>query len=629
MPGMFRHLQTDNPVVTSAFRVLITRQMLIVAAVLSVFLLASSVFRALRLRRALNSAPDWAPVARPSSEPAARRILRIGFALLWILDGALQLQPAMPLGLSAIVLKPAAASSPDWVQHLVNFAVTTWTNHPVEAAVSAVWIQIGLGVLLLVAPRGRWSRFAGLASLGWGLVVWVFGEAFGGIFAPGLSWLFGAPGAALFYCLAGALLAMPERSFASRKLGQWLLRAMGAFFVGMATLQAWPGRGFWRGARAHGGPHGASGPLLSMVRQMAETPQPRAISSWLGSFASFDAAHGWGVNLFVVAVLACIGIALGAARPGTTRLAVVAAAVLGLADWVLVQDFGFLGGVGTDPNSMLPTMLVLVSAYVAIVRVPSRATSPAISSRASPLAVPAGPRSQGSAGAGKDRRGSWRQVQPAYFGRVLASVGALGLLVLGAAPMAVASSNPNADPILALAVDGNPTVVNLTAPVFHLIDQAGRPVTLASLRGRTVALTFLDPVCTSVCPVIAQEFREADALLGSNARRAVFVAIVANPVYRSTAFTRAFDRQEGLGGLSNWLFLTGTAPALTRVWNEYGVQVAVPSAGAMLAHSDIAYLIDASGRALEVLSTTEGTASADQSSFAVLLSQQMRRIMTS
>ena len=28
--------------------------------------------------------------------------------------------------------------------------------------------------------------------------------------------------------------------------------------------------------------------------------------------------------------------------------------MLCLADWVLVEDLGFLGGVGTDPNTMVP-----------------------------------------------------------------------------------------------------------------------------------------------------------------------------------------------------------------------------------------------------------------------------------
>ena len=59
--------------------------------------------------------------------------------------------------------------------------------------------------------------------MGWGLVVWAFGESFGGIFAPGLTWLFGAPGAVLIYCVAGALIALPDRMWYSPRLGRAVL----------------------------------------------------------------------------------------------------------------------------------------------------------------------------------------------------------------------------------------------------------------------------------------------------------------------------------------------------------------------------------------------------------------------
>ena len=88
-----------------------------------------------------------------------------------------------------------------------------------QAGASAVWIQVGIGIWLIVAARGPLSRLAGLVSVGWGLVVWVFGESFGGIFAPGLTWLFGAPGAALIYAVAGALIALPERAWRSPAAG--------------------------------------------------------------------------------------------------------------------------------------------------------------------------------------------------------------------------------------------------------------------------------------------------------------------------------------------------------------------------------------------------------------------------
>jgi hypothetical protein len=79
--------------------------------------------------------------------------------------------------------------------------------------------------------------------------VWVFGESFGGIFAPGLTWLMGAPGAVFLYIVAGALLALPVRAWEGPRAGRLLLAATGTFWIGMAVLQAWPGRGFWQAAR--------------------------------------------------------------------------------------------------------------------------------------------------------------------------------------------------------------------------------------------------------------------------------------------------------------------------------------------------------------------------------------------
>ena len=73
-----------------------------------------------------------------------------------------------------------------------------------------------------------------------------------------------------------------------------------------------------------------------------------------------------------------------------------------------------------------------------------------------------------------------------------------------------------------------------------------------------VLLTFLDPVCTTDCPLEAQEFRQAGQLLGADDGRVELVAIVANPVDYQLGYTKAFDRQEGLDGVPNWLYLTGS-----------------------------------------------------------------------
>jgi len=615
MPGMSTYLQTKNPVVVAAFHTALLHQLLLIGFILVLLSIAWNALRTVQYRRLTgDQAGRAAPIGVPlPPEPVARRALRIGFGLFWILDGLLQLQSAMPLGLPTSALEPSANSSPAWVQDVVHFGVTLWTRHPVQAATSAVWLQLGIGAVLLVAPRGRWSRFAGLAATGWGLIVWVFGEAFGGIFGHGSSWLFGAPGAVLLYCLAGALVALPESAWGPR-LGKRILQATGVFFVAMAILQSWPGRGFWQGSRG--------GTLATMIRQMAQTSQPHELSSIIRAFGRFEAANAWEVNLSVVLLLAAIGLAFCTTRPRAVRGAMFVAVALCVADWILVQDLGFLGGVGTDPNSMLPMVLIFVSAYLALTGVEAPVRVPSL--------VPA---AATQAGVGSDtidpgaERPWWDRVASGYLTRVLATISALVVVLVGAVPMASASVNPNADPILAVAVDGTPNTVDVPAPSFDLVNQEGRPVTLGDLRGRTVALTFLDPVCTSDCPLIAQEFRNADSLLNADSSRVVFVAVVANEIYRSTAFTKAFDRQEGLDHMRNWLFLTGSLSALKAVWEHYGIAVQIGPAGAMAAHSDLAYLIDARGHTREVLSTEPGNGSASSSSFSVYLAAALDRVV--
>ena len=213
MPGMNSGLNVSDPAVVAAFKAALVHQGLIALLIFAILGLAWVTVR------------TWTPAAPAApgpalAEPAWRRLLRIGFGLLWVFDGILQAQPKMAIGLPSQVIEPLAAASPQWVQRLVNVGGTTWSYHPMQAGASAVWIQVGIGLWMLTAARGPLSRLAGLASVGWGLVVWVFGEAFGGIFAPGLTWLFGAPGAVLIYAVAGGLIALPERAWHARRLGR-------------------------------------------------------------------------------------------------------------------------------------------------------------------------------------------------------------------------------------------------------------------------------------------------------------------------------------------------------------------------------------------------------------------------
>ncbi|MGO8959686.1 MAG: SCO family protein [Streptosporangiaceae bacterium] len=608
-------LSNTNPTLVAAFRAALVHQGLIVAALLAVLALAW-----IGVREFSPAVRQAAAAAQWSQEPAARRLLRIGFGILWIFDGVLQAQPAMPAGLPAGVMQPTAAASPAWVQHVVNWAGTAWSYHPVQAGAAAVWIQLGLGAWLIAAPPGRASRLAGVASAAWGLLVWIFGEAFGGIFAPGLSFLFGAPGAVLFYCAAGLLIALPEARWRSPHLGRQILAVLGIFAVGMAVLQAWPGRGFWQGTV-----HGKPGAIAAMAGSMSGTAQPHFLSVLVSDFGKVDAGHGFAVNLIVVILLTAIGAALITGTRRIVRPALGLLLAVCLADWVLVEDLGFLGGLGTDPNSMVPVALLAVGGYVALVCVPVSAsvTEPAAGPAGSPAAEPtAALAAAGQAGARLVRAFGSSSM------RAIVAVWAAAVVLIGAGPMALAQTSTTADPIIAQAIDGSAAPLNFAAPGFALTDQAGRPVSMASLHGKVILLTFLDPVCTSDCPLIAQEFRAADRLLSQQSQHVELVAIVANPVDYSLAYTRAFDNQEGLAGLPNWLFLTGSLRQLQQVWRNYAVAAQILPAGGMIAHSDAAYVIDAAGHTRFEFNFDPGPGTASsESSFAAELSNAAQQVL--
>ncbi len=634
MPGMQSGISDTSPLIVAAFKAALLHQGLIILAVLALLGLGWVAAR--------EFVPAGARWPRPSlrgaaPEPAARRVLRIGFGIVWVFDGLLQAQPAMAAGLPSQVIQPGATTSPAWVQHVVNWGATAWSFHPVQAGAAAVWIQVGIGAWLIAAPSGWTSRLAGLVSVGWGLVVWVFGEAFGGIFAPGLSFLFGAPGAVLYYCAAGLLIALPDVRWRSALLGRQVLAGLGLFLAGMAVMQAWPGRGFWQGTV-----HGHQGPLASMVSAMAATPQPRALSALVRGFASIASSDGFAINLIAVVALALIGAAfLTCAGAPATRLPAVRALIVRpalillltvcLADWVFIEDFGFLGGLGTDPNSMIPVALLAVAGYLAVAPdlAPAAAAAPETASAEPAIPEPATPEPAAV-------QAATVQPPPVRLARRFAGLGLRALLALWAAvivavgtgPLALAQASSTASPILAQAIDGSAAPLNFRAPAFALTDQDGHQVSLASLRGKVVLLTFLDPVCTSDCPLIAQEFRDADQLLGASAHRVVLVAIVANPLYRSVAYTQAFDRQEGLAGVPNWLYLTGSLAQLQQAWRNYDVAAQILAPGGMIAHSDVAYVIDQAGHTRSELDFDPGPGtSSTQSSFAAELAAAAQQVL--
>ena len=94
MPGMGRPLQNDNPLITAAFRTALDHQLLVLVILGALLALAWNLARTVHYRRAVAAGTLHAipPRPWPYPEPRARRLLRISFGLLWLLDGLLQVQ---------------------------------------------------------------------------------------------------------------------------------------------------------------------------------------------------------------------------------------------------------------------------------------------------------------------------------------------------------------------------------------------------------------------------------------------------------------------------------------------------------------------------------------------------------
>lgn len=126
------------------------------------------------------------------------------------------------------------------------------------------------------------------------------------------------------------------------------------------------------------------------------------------------------------------------------------------------------------------------------------------------------------------------------------------------------------------------------APSFDLTDQRGRSVSLASLRGRPLLLTFLDSKCTTLCPIVGHQLGVVERHLGGQPVRLVIVSVDPADTRHTVA---AAARKWGWHG--HWQWLMGTPARLAPVWRAYGIGVQPTATD--IAHSMAVYVIDGQG----------------------------------
>ena len=310
-------------------------------------------------------------VAETSRFPLAirsQRVLQVILGLFWVLDAALQFQPAMfGQGFVDTFILNNAHGQPFVLGDLI-----THVGHFVAPDI-AVWntffalIQLFIGVGLLFR---RTVRPALAVSFFWALAIWVVGEGMGMILTGTATALTGAPGSVLLYGLLG-LMAWPR---APRRDVDWSDRPVGvassaaAQGIGRSVTPLAVWAGYWSlAAVLFVFPDNRTRTSVSSAIVGMAPGQPGWFSHFLTTLGNQVSTSGTQTAWVLAAVALVIGLGpLVARRPGWFLLA---GALFSFLLWIAGQ--GLIGNIFTtsvtDPNTG-PLVVVLAAAMVPTVR---------------------------------------------------------------------------------------------------------------------------------------------------------------------------------------------------------------------------------------------------------------------
>jgi hypothetical protein len=282
------------------------------------------------------------------------RGVQIALGVVWLLDGLFQFKSFMYThGIISEVFAPAAEKQWSIVggpmktfDSFYGRDLTLWNTLSGE-----IQIAIGLGLIL----SRKTVKPALLVSFAWSLIVWWFGEGFGGLTSTSLpSPLMGAPGAVILYAMIGLLVYPTNKQEGRSPADLGPLGDRGGLYAwsGLWALSA----GLWlvNVNRAKGATH-------EMIKAMAE-----ASPHWLGKFQNSVGSHtqGHGTTIAVVLAIISVAVAVGVWTPWRWP-ALALGIVLSLAYWVLGQDLGgpFWTEGATDFNSGPLFVLLAVALF--------------------------------------------------------------------------------------------------------------------------------------------------------------------------------------------------------------------------------------------------------------------------
>jgi protein SCO1 len=132
------------------------------------------------------------------------------------------------------------------------------------------------------------------------------------------------------------------------------------------------------------------------------------------------------------------------------------------------------------------------------------------------------------------------------------------------------------------------------APGFMLTSQDGAQISLAALRGKVVAVTFIFTLCTANCPVLTPMMSLVQGQLGPDfGNKVVFASITVDPERDTPEMLKLYAQMYG-ADVVGWSFLTGPPPVIQDLTRRYGV-FASKHANGDIEHSFLTSIVDQRG----------------------------------
>ena len=131
---------------------------------------------------------------------------------------------------------------------------------------------------------------------------------------------------------------------------------------------------------------------------------------------------------------------------------------------------------------------------------------------------------------------------------------------------------------------------------FNLVDQDGKPVSEAMLKGKWSAVFFGYTFCPDVCPLTLQNLARTQSLLGDKAKDLQIVFITVDPARDTPAALKAYLASNGFP--KNVIGLTGAPEAIEQAEKAYKVSAVKSGSGDdyTYSHTSVVYLMNPKGQ---------------------------------